>query len=173
MKITKALGIITAALALGSFGMNAQTTNGAQANKCPNQTKNCPATTECVKMNQCNACPANGCDIFFEGITLTPEQKAKINDLRMKRMSENKKNMKQSSMQRDSVAKARKKEHLNNMKQILEPEQYVMFLENMVVNRPQGMRNGKKMAHHRMHHNNGKMQKGNMVNAQKANKQTK
>ena len=106
MKITKVIGIITASLALGSFGMNAQTTNGAQANNFPNQTKNCPATTECVKMNQCNACPANGCDIFFEGITLTPEQKAKINDLRTKRMSENKKNMKQNSMQRDSVARS-------------------------------------------------------------------
>ena len=42
MKITKVIGIITASLALGSFGMNAQTTNGAQANNFPNQTKKLP-----------------------------------------------------------------------------------------------------------------------------------
>lgn len=85
-------------------------------------------------------------DMAFEGITLSADQKSKIEAL--------KENCKKDSTikklgreQRNEMRKAmlqKKRDYLASMKQILTPEQYVQFLENQVVN-GQKMNNGPRM----------------------------
>lgn len=77
----------------------------------------------------------------FEGITLTEAQKAQLEQLKAKRQAariENKKMAKAEKQKRDSVSfqarKAAKKEYLEEIKAIIGPDQYVVFLENMVIN---------------------------------------
>lgn len=77
----------------------------------------------------------------FEGIQLTSEQQAKIDKL--KKPSRDK-NVKQAPEMRVNREKARK-DYINSVKEVLTPEQYTVFLENMTINRP----DGKTRRHHR------------------------
>lgn len=83
-------------------------------------------------------------EVLFEGITLTPDQQTKIAALQdkcKKERADKKDAKKQERADRRNAAKEAKKARLAAMKDILTPEQYVVFLENMVVNpAPQGPR---------------------------------
>ena len=78
---------------------------------------------------------------LFKGITLTEEQQAAVNALNEKYAQERKDAKKEKA---EAKAKERKdgnesrKSYMEEMKQILTPEQYVVYLENVATNRPQG-----------------------------------
>lgn len=112
------LSIAVALVATLGFNAAAQTSN-----------KNCGncSNTECVKKQQGKAHGPN-----FEGIDLTPEQKAKLDALTPAKPS------KEAQAQAKAEAKAKKMEakkqarekYLAEVKAILTPEQYTKFLEN-------------------------------------------
>lgn len=79
----------------------------------------------------------------FEGLNLTDNQKEKLNKLREERKAERSQKSQQrksDKLRADSTSRAQqiaeKRDYLNQVKSILTPEQYVAFLENMVVNTP-------------------------------------
>lgn len=79
----------------------------------------------------------------FEGLSLTDNQKEKLNKLREERKAERSQKSQQrksDKLRADSTFRAQqiaeKRDYLNQVKSILTPEQYVAFLENMVVNTP-------------------------------------
>ncbi len=102
--------------------------------------------TECPIQQAGEACSPDGCcSGAFEGITLTPEQQTKLKELRTNNDNQLKSRAKASKdarkanrAQADSVRRADRKNYLHSVKEILSPEQYVQFLENMAVNKPSG-----------------------------------
>ncbi|MDE6161587.1 MAG: hypothetical protein K2F77_08005 [Muribaculaceae bacterium] len=87
--------------------------------------------------------------ILFEGITLTPEQQTKINAIKAERKQGMEACRAEKKQARDAARKDRmdtrkqcRRDYLAKMKDVLTPDQYVVFLENMVVNRPAGPRQG-------------------------------
>ncbi len=101
--------------------------------------------------------PKPECGNPFEGLNLTDAQKAKLDqlrkdgqDARQKKQEERRKNREEARAKRDSLMKTGKLNHLRQIKEILTPEQYVTFLENMVVNQKPEARN------HRMAPGKGK-----------------
>lgn len=157
--------VITASL----FGMNAFAQSLVNPSKCETPKSECPYQKgECGKQQ----CDANA--ICFEGITLSDAQKTKIKALCEKRSTEAKQR-KEAAKQRieardrkfkqgDSIRMAQKRQNLNEIKEILTPEQYVVYLENIVISTPSGkmvkdghkgdMRHGKDRFDGR-HHKNG------------------
>lgn len=86
--------------------------------------------------------------VLFEGITLTPEQQTRIQTLRDNNKQARTAKAEQAKQQRADRRKEAvdmKRQRLADMKQILTPEQYVVYLENIVVNQPsqRPMRAGK------------------------------
>ena len=87
----------------------------------------------------------------FEGMTLTDAQKSQLEQLNAKRRSE-RQEMKQvakaQKQRKDSTMmearKASKKAYLEEVKAIVGPDQYVVFLENMYINNG-GQKGGKAM----------------------------
>ena len=80
----------------------------------------------------------------FAGLNLTPEQQAKVNQLEANRQAQLKarRGMKAKSRQEaDSIMRAdrtqQERAYLDAVKQVLTPDQYVLFLEELVVNAPQ------------------------------------
>lgn len=85
---------------------------------------------------------------LFEGITLTPDQQTKLQELnasRAKAAKERKEAAKAERKAKGDNKKAARKDYLNSVKSVLTPEQYVIFLENAYVNAPakMGTRDGK------------------------------
>lgn len=85
--------------------------------------------------------------VLFEGITLTPEQQTKIQNLRDARKQARADRAQQAAQQRADRRKEMrdaKRQRLADMKEILTPEQYVVYLENIVVSQPENrpMRGG-------------------------------
>lgn len=125
------LSIAVMAASLFSFNAIAQTPATCDAAKCP--------AKECVKGEKCDK-PGKPCKADpFAGITLTQDQQTKLDALK----ANCKANREQASKERadravkkDSLAKAGKKEYLENVKAILTPDQYVVFLENIVLTNP-------------------------------------
>ena len=77
----------------------------------------------------------------FIGTTITPEQQAKIEQLNKQRAEKRAaaKNQCQASRQAcDSARRADKIEYLHQVRDIIGPDQYVIFLENIAVAQPQG-----------------------------------
>lgn len=84
--------------------------------------------------------------MLFEGITLTPEQQTKLAalkadrkaaaDRQMKARKDMKDQKKQERADRMKARQDKKRADLQAMKQILTPEQYVVYLENIVVSTP-------------------------------------
>lgn len=79
----------------------------------------------------------------FEGLSLNDNQKEQLNKLREERKAERNRKMqerKSDKLRADSTFRARqiaeKRDYLHQIKSILTPEQYVTFLENMVVKTP-------------------------------------
>ena len=103
----------------------------------------CPANASCPTAQKVDNCCM---ELFMEGITLTPEQQTKIaaiKESRTKKAKEmreaRKAEMKDRSQAREQNAAQRKlmrRAHLDEMKSVLTPEQYVVFLENMAINAP-------------------------------------
>ncbi len=116
---------------------------------------------KCAVEATCNNAPQECCSVLFEGITLTDAQKSKIQDLQKARAekrkavaAESKETAKAEKLklreERDSARKADKRAYLDGMKQVLTPDQYVIFLENAYITpAPQGPRMG---APGRQHH---------------------
>lgn len=72
----------------------------------------------------------------LEGLNLTPEQQASINALHEKYVQARKDGKKAKLDARKEERKESRENYLNEMKQILTPEQYATFLENMALNTP-------------------------------------
>ncbi len=72
----------------------------------------------------------------FEGIELTGDQQAQLNLLRQSRMKERLANRQNRTALADSVMgrTANRREYLREVKEIIGPDQYTLFLENIVVN---------------------------------------
>lgn len=127
----KILGLAAIAMSMISFSSLAQT---QQSDTC------CETSQQCVA-SQYN-CPVAGttCDIQgkkadpFAGLTLTDSQKAQLQQLKTKCATER-------SAQRAEKRQARcdnRKQYLEEVKAIIGPDQYVMFLENIVLDSPNG-----------------------------------
>ena len=161
----KVLGLALMAMAL--IGFNGMAQNTAQGQKA--QVENAKG---CKGAKKCGPSKINP----YEGLNLTDAQKSKLADLDSKRMAAHKAKMEaRKSEAKDQKAdksrsgadmkarmearKADRMEYLKEVKAIVGPEQYVVFLENMYVNGgqqgggkaiKQGHRDGKKgMAHNK------------------------
>ncbi|MDE6269940.1 MAG: hypothetical protein K2M12_03670 [Muribaculaceae bacterium] len=158
----------TIALAIvAAFGISA-------AAQCPAK---CDKKADCEKTTCEKTCKQDckkACDDskLFEGITLTADQKTKIEALKADCKSKKEARATEAKAAREKAAKEkaeqranRKAEYLAKMKTILAPEQYTKFLENMAVSNP-GPR-GHKMAPNG--HRHGKdMKKGDRKEIQKS-----
>lgn len=73
----------------------------------------------------------------FEGIELSTEQKSQLenlkNDLKKDKKCENKKEKQCHKFEKYKKYQELKKKNLNEIKQILTPEQYIKYLENIVL----------------------------------------
>ncbi len=114
--------------------------------------------------------PTNMEEIAFEGILLTPEQQASVNQLK----ADAKAKCEQAKAQqaaKDANTKAERmaarqeaqREYLKQLQSILTPEQYVTYLENIVVAQPQGGKAGKVDGKCRP----GQSHRGQMINKDK------
>ena len=125
----KILSLIVLTASMFSVSAFAQKPADCKAANCPEK----PACTE-VKCGRPDP---------FIGITLTPDQQTKLKQLNDAKKAkcdaarkDAKNKIKADRMQRDSIAKASKKEYLDGVKAILGPDQYVVFLENIVLTQP-------------------------------------
>lgn len=154
------------ALAITLLAMGTVTASAKKSEKAPQQ--NCPVA-ECTQQ-QCQACDSVECGggqmLFFEGIELTPDQQTKLQAIKPQRPDKGMRGerrsrpqgqprqfagqpcdsakFKQAPGQRPNRMQGRRN-YINQVKEILTPEQYVVFLENMVTAAPapqQGMRPG-------------------------------
>lgn len=137
--------------------------------KCPKADKcdksDCTADSVCTyDGKQCDkaACRPNP----FEGMTLTDAQKAQLGKLKAQRDSmrmARAKDFKAKRAAADSVKMADRRadrlEYLREVKEIVGPDQYVIFLENMVVNGQGG--HDKAMRGQGGHHGKAKAKAGN------------
>ncbi len=171
----KVLGLALMAMTLVGFNGMAQN----QAQSCNSQS--CKAQTECTKGSKGMKKAAREAKNPYEGLNLTDAQKSKLAELDSKRMADrkakmearkadangqkaDKKNMTDAEKQAAKKAmmearKADKIEYLQEVKEIIGPDQYVVFLENFYVNGggqqggkaiKQGQRDGKKgIAHNK------------------------
>lgn len=153
----KFLGIALIAMSLVSFTSVAQ-----------NTTDNNSAKIEKVKRQKCDKA---SCVNPFEGLNITEAQKTQLQALNTKRMEQRKQQAqarKADKQRNDSTRmEARKnarKEYLEEVKAIIGPDQYVVFLENMYVNgggnhNGKAIQKGQRMGKHGMAHN--RADKGN------------
>lgn len=174
MNKLKTLGILAVSVLCCSSAAFAQNNNKADgcpktemcAKKC--KSADCKSKAEgCNKKSGCCMSAADKTNPMFEGITLSQEQKDKLAALKTKCMAEKaqqtcQKQCDKKFANRDSVAKAQKRAHLAEIKQILTPEQYVVFLENMAVNRPAGNPMHKQQMHRMAPKKNGKKHQSEM-----------
>lgn len=143
-----------AALFLGAsmFAFNAS----AQTQKKDDSCAKCPKTECSSDKSDCNGV-VPPCKIKFNpfiGTTITPEQQAKLEQLnkdRAAKKAEAKDKEQKSRQMSDSLRRADKLEYLRQVRDIIGPDQYVIFLENIAVAQPQpekGMKPGKDGAMH-------------------------
>lgn len=113
-------------------------------------------------------CGGPGCQRAFDGLNLTESQKAQLKALREKCAKEREARVKKNKDDRrrgcDSARvaerKAAKRKYLNEVKAILGNEQYVAFLENLVVNADGNRRPGKDMKFEKGERGHGARHKG-------------
>lgn len=98
--------------------------------------------------------------LAFEGITLSADQQTKLDQLNAKQVAKAKeksaqlKEQKQKArQQRMEARKQAKKEYLTEIKEILTPDQYIVYLENIAINQPQ-QKHMKQQGHMRAPRNN-------------------
>ncbi|MDE5997623.1 MAG: hypothetical protein K2G77_05360, partial [Muribaculaceae bacterium] len=166
----KVLGLALMAMALVGF-------NGMAQNNSQKNAQCCKAQTECTKSVRGMKKEAREMKNPYEGLTLTDAQKSKLAELDSKRIADHKAKMEarksdnngqkvdKSKSHADMKArmearKADKLEYLKEVKAIIGPDQYVVFLENFYVN-GSGNNNGCKAirqgkdGHKGMAHNKG------------------
>lgn len=144
----KILSLAVIALSMISVSAFAQNPNRGANNRGKEGAKK---EMKCEKGEKCDKeRKGDKCMIAFEGINLTDAQKAQIKTACEKRAAERKAavdvqkqkrdNAKRDFKQkRDSVRKSERQAYLNDVKSILTPDQYVVFLENVYMNNaPQG-----------------------------------
>lgn len=114
-----------------SFNATAQATAKAGDNATCTK-KECPVAPgkDCRKA-RCNP---------FEGLNLTADQQAKLDQLRQQCATDRKAcadqrraEAKERRAERDSIARTKRLDNLKQIKGILTPDQYVTFLENIVI----------------------------------------
>lgn len=150
----KVLGLALMAMALVGFNGIAQNPSQKNAQVC------CKAQAECVKANKELKKEAREKMNPYEGLTLTDAQKTKLAELDSKRMAARQAKMEARKAEmkdqkgdkskyngdmktRMDARKADKIEYLKEVKEIIGPDQYVVFLENMYVNDGGGNHGGK------------------------------
>ncbi len=133
------LSFVVLGMSLFSLSASAQHHHGAMHQRAQQPATECCVKPECTNNN--GACSPAECCPGFEGLNLTAEQQAKLKALREKsgaqrqeKAKAGKEARKDRRAQSDSVRRADQRDYLNGVKEILTPEQYVQFLENMVVN---------------------------------------
>lgn len=139
-KTLLSLAFVTAGIF--AFNASAQQTCCKPAQECCDPAQECCTTTAPAKGQRIGM--ANP----FAGIELTAEQQAAMKALNEKYQKAAKENQKAKSEAKKQEGKDRresKKAYLNDLKQILTPEQYTTYLENQVLNAP----NGRKMKAHK------------------------
>lgn len=140
------------------FGMNAFAQNA-----CPESGKECKKEV-CCKDGKDKKMKKKGDKNPFEGINLTDAQKQQLKELKAKRMEARKQKseaMKAEKQKRDSVAMADRKkgmrEYLDEVKAIIGPDNYVIFLENSYMSQSSPAKKGHGMKAHKMKgHKDGK-----------------
>lgn len=133
------------------FGMNAFAQNA-----CPENGKECKKEV-CCKDGKDKKIKKKGMNNPFEGINLTDSQKQQLKDLKAKRMEARKlkaETMKAEKQKRDSAAfadrKKAKREYLDEIKAIIGPDNYVIFLENSYMSQGNPVKKGDAMKSHKM-----------------------
>ncbi len=129
----KILGLALVAMSLVTFNGMAQT---------PNNTTNCGGTCTTKTCNKQVKNDAGKCKVNpFDGLNLTDAQKTQLEQLKSKRTAarqEKAKVAKENKQRNDSARvadrRADKKQYLEEVKAIIGPDQYVVFLENMYIN---------------------------------------
>lgn len=123
----KIFGLAMIAIALTSFSSFAQQP----------ETQNCKNTKNCIKTNKPDRQKADP----FQGLNLSDTQKTKLATLkenRQKNRAEKSKTARSEKMRADSLKATermnQKREYLQEVKEIIGPDNYVVFLENMVIN---------------------------------------
>ncbi len=124
----KILSLALVAMSFVTFSSMAQTaTSTADGNK---KERMCREKADCQQKREC-------CNPFA-GLNLSEAQQAKLNDHRKTEKLEAAKARKESKQRLDSTRiadrRASKKAYLEEVKAIIGPDQYVMFLENFYVN---------------------------------------
>ncbi len=152
----KILGLAIVALSMVSFTTMAQTPDGvpspekkecqASGKECKGLKKDCKGKgKDCKgKGKDCKAKQGRGQRDPFAGLTLTDAQKQQLSDLKARRdsMRAQKAQAARADRQRkDSVdmsqRRADRQQYLAEVKTILGPDQYVVYLENLVLDSPQ------------------------------------
>lgn len=126
----KILGLALIAMSVVTFTGMAQSTN--KDNTVKKEDTKCNKTGKRLRCNQMN---------LFEGLNLTDAQKTQLQNLdtqckaaRDQQMKECKENRQCNDSTRMAERRAAKKSYLDQVKAIVGPEQYVVFLENFYVN---------------------------------------
>lgn len=171
VKIMKKRILIPTLVALSMFGFNAMAQT--ETPKTPKQCNNveCTQLGKDVKKFKGGKKFAKASDPF-KGINLSEDQKAKLKALREKKaikMKERMAEIKVEKQKRDSARRAErqiaKREYLQEVKEIIGPDNYVTYLENIVVEQGQS-----KQA---IHKKSKKMKANNGVRPEKPGKKEK
>lgn len=127
-------------MSFSSFAQTQQPNTTCAAQQCAASQTTCP-----VSGAKCDAKGKGQKADPFAGLTLTDTQKAQLQELKAKRANDrataraDKQQARKADIRRnDSTRVADRKQYLEEVKAIVGPDQYVMFLENIVLNSPNG-----------------------------------
>lgn len=136
MKKTILTAVIACVAMLGTTAMAQQPQNTDQT--CTSATCNAP------KKDKASKKLFNPYNEVFAGLNLTPEQQAKVEKINAERQAKflaRRGQKQQGRQQADSTFRAQRaqeqRDYLTAVKGVLTPDQYVLFLEDIVVNGPQ------------------------------------
>lgn len=140
-------------VSFSSMAQNSKSDNCRANADCPTACQPCPATAA-------NCAPANcGRPDPYKGLNLTSAQKEKLNQLDASRRHDriDKAQIRMADRQRnDSLRRADRKNYLEEVKAIVGPDQYVIYLENIVLDSPRGNGN-----HHKAFAKGSRDRRGN------------
>lgn len=145
------LGIAVALTAMFGVAVSAQTPCGKA--DCQNA---CPQQTACTKDGACDSV-CNPYQAVFAGLNLTADQQTRLKAINDGRRQACKANRNDARKQKREARSQERRNYLNQVKSVLTPDQYVVFLENFVVEGPaarpaQGVRPGRISGNHHKGH---------------------